>query len=361
LISLDAKELEALADVLEGDELRAKWVDARPDAKTWKQLAEDVKDSSVDVVLNFECCSGCAVKGGYKSFGSAKSAALRLVKLVCRDKGWLVMFSDYSLRAAITDWDAELLGPLPIEALGSCSEKFTLRFDPKTLTECTSTQLNTVGELCTDGSAVVRAMVGTVVYTVVDTSSAPYSTQVLTIQTDHSKEFRGVPAGKECVIGASKGSAGHVLITYPSGGQMLFSSGHWISLAQIDVSVESVVTAARSRYGKVYSEEVAKELRGYSSARERRSATSKYASHYIKSATPSRKGGYMNISSMERESLPRSSPSPLVEPEPVRGTAYSSGTVLVGTPPSSEEEPFPEATASSSSRRLTYVKEIALS
>ena len=41
-------------------------------------------------------------------------------------------------------------------------------------------------------------------------------------------------------LGMMKGCAGHVLLTYPSGGNLVASAGHWIELSRLDTSVVMV-------------------------------------------------------------------------------------------------------------------------
>ncbi len=60
------------------------------------------------VVFNWECC------GSYsgQSFIEGKDKVFKFLKIVL-DKGHMVMFSDFSLKALINDWDSNLLGPNP--------------------------------------------------------------------------------------------------------------------------------------------------------------------------------------------------------------------------------------------------------
>ena len=41
-----------------------------------------------------------------------------------------------------------------------------------------------------------------------------------------------------CEIGTYKGSAGHTMLVYPSGGKILTSMGHWIELMKLDTTKE---------------------------------------------------------------------------------------------------------------------------
>ena len=69
-------------------------------------------------------------------------------------------------------------------------------------------------------------MGGTIVYTV--DSHAPksknYNLQILTVvENNHITQENW-----KCKVGDLVGSAGHVLLTFKSGGHMLTSMGHWI-------------------------------------------------------------------------------------------------------------------------------------
>lgn len=54
-------------------------------------------------------------------------------------------------------------------------------------------------------------------------------------------------AGKnnlECEIDKHKGTAGHVTLTFPSGGVILTSMGHWAELMKIDTSEKKLFQVA---------------------------------------------------------------------------------------------------------------------
>jgi len=50
-------------------------------------------------------------------------------------------------------------------------------------------------------------------------------------------------------LGDKEGVCGHYILTYPSGGSLLTSSGHWIELMKLDSSFESMVKLAKEEYG----------------------------------------------------------------------------------------------------------------
>lgn len=49
-----------------------------------------------------------------------------------------------------------------------------------------------------------------------------------------------------------KGTAGHILLTYNSGGHLLTSMGHWIELMKIDTSEHKLFEIAEKQYGAQY-------------------------------------------------------------------------------------------------------------
>lgn len=83
-----------------------------------------------------------------------------------------------------------------------------------------------VGNLAQDGHCNIKTLSATIVYSVDKTKidANRYKLQVLTIATTY------MPADAKYAleIDRAKGAAGHVLLTYPSGGKILTSMGHWI-------------------------------------------------------------------------------------------------------------------------------------
>eukprot|EP00494_Astrolonche_serrata_P027472 UN27735 len=167
------------------------------------------------------------------------------------DKGFMVMCSDFSLKALIARWEEKLLGPNPFKKVGQFGGAFTLRFEPDTLMDCPSAQLQKCGELCDKGSAKVDAMSSTIAYTVnrKKADNKSYAYQVLTIAT-------GITVGSKndmLPLGDHKGLAGHVLLKYPSGGQLLTSTGHWVELVKLDnISEERLFECVQTTWGTDY-------------------------------------------------------------------------------------------------------------
>ena len=243
-----------------------------PAAEIYRQLARDVNAvNASSFCLNLECC-GCCSERGFDGLTTAEKDSLwSLINFVV-SRGSFTMASDFSLKALISDWRPDVLGPNPFVQLqhgagcgfnaggGGCNSSFKLEFDPPTLSGCPSAQLATVGELCVDGEANVHAMGGTIVYSLnkdmtSEVQSAGSVVEVLTVATkiDGMKVTQqGNAALCETSNGTHKGFAGHVLLTRPSGGRLLASMGHWAELANLNTTEEAIF-AAVDRRGAEYS------------------------------------------------------------------------------------------------------------
>eukprot|EP00732_Lithocolla_globosa_P005870 Lithocolla_globosa_v1_NODE_6383_length_1095_cov_5.152885.p3 type:complete len:131 gc:universal NODE_6383_length_1095_cov_5.152885:414-806(+) len=117
-----------------------------------QELVNHLNDVDADsVVFNWECCGACSEKGFPKN-----SNVLALVKWLL-DNGHMCMFSDFSLKALIHEWDNPILGPNPFVRRGSFDENFQLGFNAQALVDCPSQQLQQVGELCPKGECGVSA------------------------------------------------------------------------------------------------------------------------------------------------------------------------------------------------------------
>ena len=195
------------------------------------------------VVLNWECCGGYA----NHSFPEGQDRLFSFLKKAV-DRGHMCMFSDFSLKALVSCWkDQYGLGPNPFVQTSEYTGNFVLRFSPGDLKECPSAQLQTVGDMAEQGMCNVQAAGGTIVYSVDKTklSHETYKCQVLTVVPTVKASSEKL----ECKVGEFKGNAGHVLLTYPSGGMILTSMGHWIELMKVDTSAEKVFQVAEQEFG----------------------------------------------------------------------------------------------------------------
>jgi len=224
---------------------------------------------------------------------------MQLMGLVIR-RGHTVMCSDFSLKALISEWAEEQLGPNPFLKIGSCDTSLKLEFTPEELQhEEVPQQLQVVGELCADqGKAIVAAMSNTIVYTVnpTRTPTQVYDLKILTVVTDTSHDqIVDMPDAMKCCIGtgdsAKWGAAGHTTLTYASGGQLVTSTGHWIELTRIDTSVEDVMRVVGRNFG---ADEVSRfrcELACSASDGERAQLTQKWAREQVSKSVPTRMKG----------------------------------------------------------------------
>jgi len=162
------------------------------------------------------------------------------------------MCSDFAVEALINDWDAHLLGSNPFVKLGECSNKMELGFIPNDLKESSSVQLQLVGQLCEKGSLTIHALSGTVVFGLKEEKKVypEFDIKLLTIVT------RAEGQGKldNCEIASKRGSIGHVMLTFKSGGTMLLSAGHWIEMSKFDVDVGNLEKVVE-QFGETYKNE----------------------------------------------------------------------------------------------------------
>lgn len=208
------------------------------------------------------------------------------------------MCSDFSLKSLIFGWSEEELGPNPFSKVGTCDRQFCLEFVPSELQdEEVPQQLQVVGELCADkGKAIVAAMSDTIVYTVRPDrlKTEAYDLKVLTIVTDMASPQITPQEAEACKCSISEGStkktgwAGHVTLSYPSGGQLITSMGHWMELSKVDTSLESVMRVAARNFGDEEAESFQKELAGARTEAERNSYVQKRAYSMVTKSVPSK-------------------------------------------------------------------------
>ena len=272
--------------------------------EVYKQLAQDVYAVEASAfVLNLECCGCCDDTG----FNVQEKPPLWNLLDFCVKRQSFVMASDFSLKAIIADWRSSVLGANPFTRVslhtagglgqGGCSSSFQLRFDPEILKACPSAQLATVGELCPEGKAGVRAQGGTITFGI-DKAAAAAATaagatlEVLTV-VDVVDGLRIQAAhlhDRGCIAAGISGLAGHVLLTLPSGGKLLASMGHWMELSQLGVTEEALFATAKRR-GARYEAEVRTELDRCTSPRQRHAVYSRRGRELIQSSAPCRYNG----------------------------------------------------------------------
>jgi hypothetical protein len=275
----------------------------------WKNIIDDVRQVPADsVVFNFECCSGCGdnafpcgddacFRQGLQQEAqmAASNVTMKFLGFALRS-GFTVMCSDFSLKSLIFEWSEEELGPNPFLKVGSCDHQFSLEFEPSELqNEEVPQQLQVVGELCADkGKAIVSAMGSTIVYTVDPKRKQTdlYDLKVLTVVTDFCGEDTQISDNMKCTVGEGgkqrRGAAGHVTLTYAEGGQLVTSMGHWIELARIDASLESVMRVAAHNFGGTEAEDFRRVYMEQTSDAARHEWIQSNCHRYVTQSAPSR-------------------------------------------------------------------------
>lgn len=243
------------------------------------------------VVFNFECCSGAGSHGFAPAHCSPcdNPCGGNIMHTVAYalDRGFMVIFGDWSLKALIKDWDHSLLGPLPFEDVGATSGTIRLRFNREHLIQCPSSQLQCVGQLCSDNFAGVHALGNTIKFVVKAErpETDAYHVQVLTVaEIDTPSSY----VGPIMTLGQYNGTAGHVLLTYRSGGMMLVSATHWIELTNVNADEAEVAQVLMLRQGQLAAEQFQQELQNCMSAEERKVCSAQKAVALVQYTTPCR-------------------------------------------------------------------------
>lgn len=103
-----------------------------------------------------------------------------------------------------------------------------------------------MGDLSVNGNCHVTCPGGTITYTInrkaADNKS--YELQVLTVVNNIH-----VAQDKLIETKAGFGTAGHVLLSYPTGGRLLTSMTHWAELVKVDTTEQNLINMAQKQYG----------------------------------------------------------------------------------------------------------------
>jgi len=240
------------------------------------------------VVFNWECCSACT----QEMFGTPEETQVTLdVMALLLQRGHMVMCSDFSLKALIRQWSTDRFGPNPFVKIGEFNGTMRLDFDSSRLAECPSAQLQRAGDLCGNGFATIKAMSGTIAYTVdsgVQRVTDAYRLEVLTVATEMAGvNLSGLPLERTCEAGGRRGAAGHVLLRYTSGGLLLVSAGHWIELVQLDgVTEEKLLRTAEAQYGQSYAASWSEHLLATPSPEVRNQMCQAFAQQMVQQSSP---------------------------------------------------------------------------
>lgn len=92
-----------------------------------------------------------------------------------------------------------------------------------------------------------------------------YELEVLTIATN----FPAPHPHFESKIGRHAGLPAHTVLSYPNGGKIITSMGHWIELMKIDTTEQQLFDATEELYGKEESKKIKREYGGLKSKQEK--------------------------------------------------------------------------------------------
>lgn len=214
------------------------------------------------VLFNFECCAFCT----RKEFRGMRDKLMQFLRALI-NRGYMAMFSDFSLKGLIAQWDPALLGPNPFHHIGKCEDHIELVFDCNELRNCASAQLRNLGSLYDGiGKATMKCMGNNIIYTLREPRQyehALYTVDVLSIATDFGKFWTLDPKQhkmRKLYLNDQVGYAGHVMLTYRSGGRILASAGHWMDLHKVDALPQKVIETMELMYGSEYATDIKTEL-----------------------------------------------------------------------------------------------------
>jgi len=202
-----------------------------------EKIVKEIKDLDPENVLfNLECCSG---------FQDGFHRDLYMFFKFCLDRGYMLMFSDFAMKGLLKTWNKKLLGPCPFVNLKTCDDLIDLKFEPNSLKESPSSQLEMVGNLCESGECSINVSPETIVFGVdQSTTSDLYDVEVMTIVTNvFTKRVKYC-----CTIGDTTGTVGHAIIRYKTGGILIASAGHWIELNNLGNVSETKIKEIAQQY-----------------------------------------------------------------------------------------------------------------
>jgi len=229
---------------------------------------KEVQNQKGEIVFDWACCDGY----GDGTFDQENEFTLKFVRQAM-SRGLVCVFSDFSAKALLTQWDPVLLGgECPLELASECVEGYlTLEFDPHLLRECPFQQLRRLGELSDltkSANVEVFGMDSTVVLKLkpqfrIFAKTGTVDTEYFTTQVlSHTKKTSFKPSSK---IGWSFTmeqtqieSLCHVILTYPENhGQIFISQIHLAETQKLmnsHVAPEKLASLVQQSLGTSYAE-----------------------------------------------------------------------------------------------------------
>jgi hypothetical protein len=101
-----------------------------------------------------------------------------------------------------------------------------------------------------------------------------------------------LPEAMMCTVGEGeelkRGMAGHVTLTYGSGGQLVTSMGHWIELTRINTSLDGIMRVAAHNFGQGELQELQEDMACQQTDLDREVCVQKWAKSHISKSVPTR-------------------------------------------------------------------------
>lgn len=257
-----------------------------------KKLKEEIEELEKNCILfNFECCSGCENISELYKFPNHEKV-FQFIKYSL-EMGYMIMISDYAVRALIKNWDETLLGPNPFYEKGGCNFQMSIKFKPDKLKQCKSVQLQMVGKLSEKGAAHIRAYRDTIVIGLnqqkISKAHENEIYQLTTLSCVYSAKclFSKAFCDKKSLIQIEdkEGTVGHAILKYKNDGCMMISAGHWAELQQLDVSLERLEKISKDVYGNEYDEEIIK-IKNIKDAKLKEKKANQLANRFVQQSAP---------------------------------------------------------------------------
>lgn len=227
-----------------------------------KSIYDDIQNvPSNKVIFNWECCAGWCFHHGSEVMTEFKHKELTVYLMgFILSKGYMIMCADFALKALISCWEPNVFGPCPFRNIGECTGPLKLSFDTEVLKSCDSSQLRYLGNLSEKGEAVIQTMGSTIVYAVDSgVTTDRYELKVLTVASDFHNCQKFQSYVRTALNTEQKGTAGHVILKYPSGGILLTSNGHFCELKKVNTNAQRLQEVS-SGIGEKYSQYVKQRL-----------------------------------------------------------------------------------------------------
>jgi len=116
-----------------------------------------------------------------------------------------------------------------------------------------------------------------------------YILKVLTVvgNADAAEGGVDIPEAMKCRVGPDEGeksgAAGHITLTYASGGQLVTSMGHWEELSRLDISQDAVRQVAETHFGALELQQYESEMNSYITDGEKNECAQSGANRWSKS------------------------------------------------------------------------------